>query len=629
QMSKSPSARSGSKKRSSQECMEVDDDEKSREKSLLAPPSVKKAKVELMSGGEEDAQDNDSVKTATNDFGSDDEDDKDSVNKDKDEFASGDDKDVKVAAKEVVEEIVLSDVEEDPAVTAKKRKKADQARRAFTKMWINEEPYVNVERPCPSKTDREHFCWYDLTEEWSEQTRRLPIPVDNVDWTFNYGNNDFAKLPFAETGRSTRGGTSTRPRDRLIAEAMLSFSNGVRSLEHLEAGIGTWWKPFKAKSLAKLFAGQSEEVCQSYLDTISAIAALALRAKHLVTKPLPLLMFDGHVKSVTMSQEQAAVLLAYAFFCTVLPRPGDDWNHFSFHLFHTRDEQVMVEKMKFMLYYFKTVIEEMPRGTITFSRQTWDSLKDEEAGYDTWADPLSEMLVMSEGLIEEMEGCLQVDFANCYIGGGVMNHGAVQEEIRFLCCPEMLVSLFLFDRMDVNEAILIQGAQQFSAYLGYANSLKHKPMGLNRNEPRDIYGRARSYLIAIDAYCFQNRQSQYQMKFITREIKKAYTGFQLVGDHAAVRPIATGNWGCGVFNGDKELKSLIQLIAASKAGRPMIYITFKDEKFAQELEEMHDVLTSHKVTNGKLFDLLTQYKDSRKPGQQVFDFAKKALVDGF
>lgn len=44
---------------------------------------------------------------------------------------------------------------------------------------------------------------------------------------------------------------------------------------------------------------------------------------------------------------------------------------------------------------------------------------------------------------------------------------SLQEEIRFLCCPEMLVSLMLCDRMDPHEAILIQGAQQYSAYTGY------------------------------------------------------------------------------------------------------------------------------------------------------------------
>lgn len=35
----------------------------------------------------------------------------------------------------------------------------------------------------------------------------------------------------------------------------------------------------------------------------------------------------------------------------------------------------------------------------------------------------------SDGSIEDSYGCLQVDFANEYIGGGVLNFGAVQVNI--------------------------------------------------------------------------------------------------------------------------------------------------------------------------------------------------------
>ena len=38
---------------------------------------------------------------------------------------------------------------------------------------------------------------------------------------------------------------------------------------------------------------------------------------------------------------------------------------------------------------------------------------------------------------------LQLDFANKYVGGGVLGNGCVQEEIRFLICPELIVSCLL------------------------------------------------------------------------------------------------------------------------------------------------------------------------------------------
>ena len=49
-----------------------------------------------------------------------------------------------------------------------------------------------------------------------------------------------------------------------------------------------------------------------------------------------------------------------------------------------------------------------------------------------------------------------------------------------------------------------------------------------------------------------------------------------------LRPVATGNWGCGAFKGDPQLKSMLQWAAASAAGRPqMIYCTFTNAAVKQ------------------------------------------------
>ncbi len=49
-----------------------------------------------------------------------------------------------------------------------------------------------------------------------------------------------------------------------------------------------------------------------------------------------------------------------------------------------------------------------------------------------------------------------------------------------------------------------------------------------------------------------------------------------------MKPIATGNWGCGAFGGDPQLKSLIQWLAASQAGCPAVYYyTFGDQRVMQ------------------------------------------------
>ncbi len=59
---------------------------------------------------------------------------------------------------------------------------------------------------------------------------------------------------------------------------------------------------------------------------------------------------------------------------------------------------------------------------------------------------------------------IQVDFANKFIGGGVLGHGCLQEEIRFLICPELIVSRLFTEVLDPNEVVEITGAEMYSTY---------------------------------------------------------------------------------------------------------------------------------------------------------------------
>lgn len=66
------------------------------------------------------------------------------------------------------------------------------------------------------------------------------------------------------------------------------------------------------------------------------------------------------------------------------------------------------------------------------------------------------------GLIEDEKNAIQVDFANKFLGGGVLTHGCVQEEIMMLESPEMLTSLLIAEKMDANESITICGCLKIS-----------------------------------------------------------------------------------------------------------------------------------------------------------------------
>ncbi|KAG9152603.1 hypothetical protein Leryth_021932 [Lithospermum erythrorhizon] len=84
-------------------------------------------------------------------------------------------------------------------------------------------------------------------------------------------------------------------------------------------------------------------------------------------------------------------------------------------------------------------------------------------------------------------------------------------------------------------------------------------------------------------------------------------GLHLLVDNRSEIGIATGNWGCGAFGGDPELKSILQWLASSQARRPFIlYYTFHLEAL-QRLDQVAQWIRSHQWTVGELWDMLVEY----------------------
>ena len=55
-----------------------------------------------------------------------------------------------------------------------------------------------------------------------------------------------------------------------------------------------------------------------------------------------------------------------------------------------------------------------------------------------------------------------------------MNEGCVQEEIRFVICPEMLLSLLFCEMIERNECVFLIGCERFSSYRGYSTTFEFK-----------------------------------------------------------------------------------------------------------------------------------------------------------
>ena len=97
-----------------------------------------------------------------------------------------------------------------------------------------------------------------------------------------------------------------------------------------------------------------------------------------------------------------------------------------------------------------------PTGVVTFSRLV--IAEDDFPDWEKVDATFGGFHVSSEGTIEkEGAGLLQIDFANRFIGGGVLGWGCVQEEIRFIICPELIVACLFTEVMEKNEALSITG----------------------------------------------------------------------------------------------------------------------------------------------------------------------------
>ncbi|KAH1028603.1 hypothetical protein HUJ05_001943 [Dendroctonus ponderosae] len=97
---------------------------------------------------------------------------------------------------------------------------------------------------------------------------------------------------------------------------------------------------------------------------------------------------------------------------------------------------------------------------------------------------------------------------------------------------------------------------------------------------------------------------------MTTHNQKAYVGFS-TRENCNVAPVATGNWGCGAFQGSKQLKTLIQLIACNAANRNLVYYSFGDEELMET----------------QLWKFLGQFAHKNLPEDKLYSFIQQAYFD--
>jgi poly(ADP-ribose) glycohydrolase len=308
------------------------------------------------------------------------------------------------------------------------------------------------------------------------------------------------------------------------------------------------------------------------------LPSLIHHAGTMVQAPLPSLLPCGRDGRTELSRALAASVVAHMVLGSLpAPRLGEaGFPHTSFDRLLASLAPQEQAKLRCVLHYFDRVADGAPAGTLTVTRRALAAL-----GREDWArdeSPLGPLTEVPAGGIEDARGCLQVDFANRYLGGGVLSGGCVQEEIRFAVSPELLAAMPLCPVLGPGEAVSVHGAERFAAFSGYAFTLAFA--GDHRDPcPRASDGTPDVTVVAMDALDFRRHPDlsvQFGEALVLRELLKALAGLSCAQDVGGEKPVATGHWGCGVFGGHPQLKALLQWLAASRAGHPVRYHTYGD-----------------------------------------------------
>ena len=362
---------------------------------------------------------------------------------------------------------------------------------------------------------------------------------------------------------------------------------------------------------------------ENFLKYYEHLRKLALNLESIFPNPEISLLKKNTTGKKELTRKEVALIFLLSFFnlIDVNQEKGRETNNFAVYQVLLSLYKIKFEFGRCFLNYLtiigKWLSDDNPilKDKIKFIRNT---IKPDIKNFKKETQLCNISINKTESLFESKASYF-VDFANMFIGGGVLQGGCVQEEILFATQPEAIVSMFFMEVMSDNDAIRIDNLIQYSNYSGYAHSFKFKESAINNNDHinnmnniNNINNIKTYKIIAIDASVQYNKYEEIIEKdYIKRDIHKAFVGFNLVNfedEKNEEKSIATGNWGCGAFNGDHELKFFQQWVAASFAGiETLDYYCYGADEMNYILKNLKEIKNKYTMAY-KLFEDLINKK---------------------
>lgn len=368
-------------------------------------------------------------------------------------------------------------------------------------------------------------------------------------------------------------------RTKSLLDTLSSFPStpsASSSIQHLSVCLAHLGKNSDVAALARAVTGSADP------EATGAALLEALRQAREVALCFPTLsvalLEGGTDGKVALTRRQCHCLIGLALLDALEPPAGRELGHLSFLGIIARVESpVAVARLACLMSYlrmYSSLPEHRREEPVVFARR---------AGSAATAEPatrLSELEVSLsvETRIEDVEGAdSHVDFANKFLHIFRVIPSATQEEVLFSIRSELFPALMITSPLADHEAVVVTNTLRHCTYTGYQSTF-----AFGEDLPEPTAGVA---VIAIDAVIHDRGDTrgdsmcnQYSRPAVARDLDKAAVGF------AGFHHISTGNWGCGVFNGDPVLKFDQQVIAAALQGvKRLSYCVFGNEALKERL----------------------------------------------